>query len=102
MPPAASWHGWRLKEGAIAMAVTFQQLVEHVMTDSQFRQQFVKDPVAAAESFGVNMTDSLKRALQKLPMQAIQDVAVAMRGPAAPMDAAMPMAEAGTGARTFT
>jgi len=84
------------------MAVTFQQLVEHVMTDSQFRQQFVKDPVAAAESFGVNMTDSLKRALQKLPMQAIQDVAVAMRGPAAPMDAAMPMAEAGTGARTFT
>jgi hypothetical protein len=48
------------------------------------------------------MTDSLKKALQKLPMQDIQDVAVAMRGPAAPMDAAMPMAEARTGARTFT
>ena len=64
------------------MAVTFQQLVDHVLTNQQFRHQFEKDPVAAAESFGVHMTEPLKHALQELPIGKIKQVAIAMQGPA--------------------
>jgi hypothetical protein len=35
------------------MAVTFQQLVDHVITDPQFRQQFVKDPVARQKALAL-------------------------------------------------
>lgn len=64
------------------MAVTFQQLVDHVITNAQFRHQFEKDPVAAAESFGVHMTPALQHALQKLDINGIKQVAIQMQGAA--------------------
>jgi len=65
------------------MAVTFQQLVDHVITNGKFRSQFVDDPVAAAESFGVHMTDPLRRALENLDVEGIKAVAIGMQGPEA-------------------
>jgi len=62
------------------MAVTFQQLVDHVCTNAEFRHEFEKDPVAAAESYGVQMTDPVKRALQELPIGKIRQLAIAMQG----------------------
>jgi hypothetical protein len=64
------------------MAVTFQQLVEKLITDPAFRQKFHEDRVAAVQSLGINVTTPLRDALDNLPVKQITAVAIAIQGPA--------------------
>jgi hypothetical protein len=64
------------------MASQFQQLVDKCITDGGFRQQFLANRVAAAQSLGIEVSPAIENALNELDVKSITSLAIAMQGPA--------------------
>jgi hypothetical protein len=56
-------------------AMTFDTLVEKVIKDPPFRQQLIKDPQSALKAQGVDATDEMVAALNKVDYASITRVA---------------------------
>lgn len=55
--------------------ITFDDLVQKVLHDLEFRKQLVKDPRAALDSIGVEVTDDMVEALDGVDYAALSRVA---------------------------
>jgi len=69
------------------MATPFQKLVEKVLNDHNFRQQFLNNPVEAYKSLGFPVTPQVEQALSHLDIKSITALAVAMQAPTPPLNA---------------
>lgn len=55
--------------------ITFDELVEKVLHDLEFRKQLIKDPRATLEGLGVQVTDDMVDALNTVDYAAMSRVA---------------------------
>lgn len=55
--------------------VTFDELIQKVLHDVEFRKQLIKDPRSALGSIGVDATDEMLEALEEVDYASITRVA---------------------------
>jgi len=56
-------------------ALTFDDLIEKVLTDAQFRKELIKEPRSTLEAQGVHVTDEMVAALNQVDYASITRVA---------------------------